>query len=149
MGLARLLVAAATWRGGHELVHMSKAWRSDVSSFYTTNGPQNAELRRESGPLNTTEVWYEHRDHVAAECDGCVGFARGTEPPFQCPNTEFANHCGWCGNGGGPNAPACRFHEQRYVLTPSLGASLRGPRVAPSNHPCTCLTLSNLSSPPP
>lgn len=121
--MLRLLVAGATWSGGHELVQMSHTWRRNVNSFFTTNGESYGVLRRvDHAEFGTSEVWASHPDFVAAECRGCcVNASSGTCAPHPdwrehkdtCPNPT---HCGWCGQTGN----GCRFHEQRYVVTPSL-----------------------------
>lgn len=110
--MIRLLVAGATWAGGHDVVQMSHAWRRGVNSFYTTGGDNHTLLSLEEHKgFGTSEVWVQHPDWVADECKGCQHPDWKTRP--DCP---FPEHCGWCGQTN----HGCRFHEQRYVITPSL-----------------------------
>lgn len=129
MLLPRLLVAAATWGGGHHLVHSSNAWRSGVHSFYTTTGSENRELSRTVNvEFGSMEVWVEHPDYVSPDCAGCVSsYNRSAVPLYVCPNTLASAKCGWCGNGKKTcgEQPCFRFHEQRYVVTPSLANQAR------------------------
>jgi hypothetical protein len=114
----RLLIAAATWSGGHHLVHVSKGWREPVNSFIVTNGSvatngsSYAMLRDTHFPaFGTREVWAEFPDHIDPRCAGCQDERTHGTPACPAP----AN-CGWCGQTGN----GCRYHEQRYVVTPSL-----------------------------
>ena len=114
----RLLIAGATWSGGHHLVHASKRWREPVNSFlvtnssFSTNGSTYKLLRDTRFPEHgTREVWAEFPDHIDPRCAGCAGEATHGTPACPAP----AN-CGWCGQTGN----GCRYHEQRYVVTPSL-----------------------------
>ena len=114
----RLLVAGATWSGGHHLVHASKGWRETVNSFFVTNGsvPTNgstyALLRDTHSPaFGTREVWAEFPDYIDPRCAGCAG-----EETHGTPECPVPANCGWCGQTGN----GCRYHEQRYVVTPSL-----------------------------
>ena len=117
-GSGRLLIAAATWSGGHHLVQASKAWRQPVNSFIVTNGTvatngsTYAMHRNTYHPeFGTREVWVEFPDHIDPRCAGCAG-----EQTHGTPACPVPANCGWCGQTGN----GCRYHEQRYVVTPSL-----------------------------
>jgi hypothetical protein len=115
---SRLLIAAATWSGGHHLVHVSKGWRETVNSFIVTNasvatnGSSYVTLRDvRSADFGTREVWAEFPDYIDPRCAGCAG-----EHTHNTPGCPAPAICGWCGQTGN----GCRYHEQRYVVTPSL-----------------------------
>ena len=112
-GAHRLLVAMPTHRnGGHPYIDASHEWRADVDSFVLTSGNATREIKRtHRAEDNTTEVWLEHPDG-GPECVGCDACAPPDKPcNWTCP---IPSSCGWCGPHG------CRFHEQRYTITPSL-----------------------------
>lgn len=107
----RYLIAGATHSAAHHLVDMSREWRRNINSFYSTNGTHTKIVKNTTDPVyNTSEVFMEYPDGPI-ECTNCHNVSTHDKKGLGC---ERPWACGWQGPHG------FYWHEQRYLATPML-----------------------------